>query len=183
MSKKEVKSYLEELEKKHSNVSEINYGALLLAGVGAGATIVSGMIGGMGAISAEIGYHALETQVVDSESFEAMNIERRNAIIDDLTSGKISHEEYQSRLDALYSREAVIDYAKNSGNTTLAQTANAYKKSKDMGDVVLGTGAPMMAGFFGVGLAEFGITEYIRRKYERKILAYKAQMAEAEKGL
>lgn len=88
-----------------------------------------------------------------------------------------------SRLDALYSRESVVDYAKNSGNTTLAQTANSYEKSKDMGDVVLGTGAPMMAGLFGVGAVEYGITELFRKKNERKILDYKDQLETEDKGL
>ena len=183
MAKKAVRSYLENLEKKFEDVSEINYGALMLAGIGGGATIMAGVIGGTGAIAAEIGYNALETQIVDSESFTAMNFDRRNAIIDDFTSGKITHEEYQARLDALYSREAVVDYAKNSGDTKLAQTANSYEKSKDMGDVVLSRGVPVMASFLGIGAAEYGISEYLRRKYERKILDYKAQMEAEGKGL
>ena len=174
MAKKEVRSYLENLEKKYRDIEEINFGALMLAGIGGGATIMAGVIGGTGAIAANIGYHSLETQVVDSESFEAMNIDKRNAIIDDFTTGKISYTEYQSKLDALYSREAVVDYAKNSGNTQLAQTANSYEKSKDMGDTVLSRGVPMMASFIGIGALEYGVSEYFRRKYERRILEYKA---------
>ena len=183
MAKKEVCSYLEELEKKRNNAIDFNYGALLLAGIGGAATIMTGVIGGTGAIAANIGYDIVERQVVDSESFEAMNFDKRNAIVDDFSMGKISYDEYQARLNALYSKEAIVDYAKNSGNHHLAQTANSYEKSKDLGDTVLGKGVPTMASFLGMGLAGCGISEYLRRKYERRILEYKAQQEATENSL
>ena len=175
MAKRAVMTYLERLERNRADAEEVNYGALILAGIGGAATITAGLIGGTGAIAANIGYNAIENQVLSSETFEATNYEKRNAIVDDFAAGKISFDEYQARLEALYSKSAVVDFAKNSGDADLAQTAKAYEQSRDLGKSVLCGGVPVMAGFFGVGVAEYGISDYLKKKYERRIAEYKAR--------
>ena len=175
MAKKEVQDYLAKVEKSRERADGAELAAKLFTGITAGVTMFAGLMGAAGEVSAEIGYNFLKEDVVINSNFDAEVVSKRNALVDQLTAGTISMEDYNAGMDNLYSRDAVVDFAKRSGDERLENLASSYESTKDMGDTVTREGIPTMLAFTGAGAAAWTVSEIIKRKYDRKIREYKTQ--------
>ena len=175
MANKDVQTYLEDVEKKRERADGAELAAKIMAGMTAGMTLFTGLMGVTGEVSAEIGYKHLHNDVVINGEFDAETQAKRNALVDALASNSISMEEYNAGIDNLYSRETVLDFAKRSGDDRLENLASSYESTKQMGDTVTKEGLPTMLAFVGTSAAAWFTTDAIRRKYDRILRAYKAE--------
>ncbi len=175
MANKKVQTYLEEVESKRNSADTAELAAKVFTGITAGVTLFAGLMGATGEVSAEIGYKHLYNDVVINGSFDAEAFAKRNELIDSFTSGAISQEEYDAGIANLYSREAVVDYAKNSQDKRISNLAKSYESTKDMGDIVTKEGIPTMLAFTTAGAAAWTVTDAIRRKYDRILREYKKE--------
>ena len=175
MANKDVQTYLEDVEKKRNNADTAEMAAKLFTGITAGVTLFAGLMGATGEVSAEIGYKHLRNDVVISSSFNEEVSTKRNALIDALSTNSITMEEYNAGMKDLYSRDAIVDFAKRSGDDRLESLAKSYVLTKDMGDTVTKEGIPTMLAFTAAGAAGWTVTDAIRRKYDRIIREYKAE--------
>ena len=175
MANKEVESYLENVEKKRERADGAELAAKLFTGITAGVTLFAGLMGVTGEVSADIGYKHLYNDVVIHGTYDAAAQAKKNDLYNQLASGTISLEAYNAGVENLYSRDAVIDYAKNSDDKRIVNLAKSYESTKDMGDTVTREGIPTMLAFTGAGAAAWTVTDAIRRKYDGILRAYKEE--------
>lgn len=174
MAKKEVKSYLENLEKKKEISKNFCMGTALFTGISVTGALVAGMMGGSAYLTEKLTADDIKDMIVSTDGFEGSIADKKAEIQNDFINGQLSEEDYHSQIDSLYSMSHAIQYAKVSGDDTLEGIVANYEKTQDMKTTVIKEGIPTMCAFAGAGLVGLSISEVIRRRYERKIAEYKA---------
>ena len=176
MANKEVVNYIESVEKKRNVANEVNLGTAIFAGISAGMVATAAIMGGAAAVSTQMGVDFLTRDVKADVAFDKGVTEKRFALTDDLQAGKITIEEYNAAIDQLYSKGAVMSYAKESGTDHMKTLAASIESTDEMADTLIKKGVPRMSAvMLAPGAVAYTVSEMIRRKYDRKLKELKAQ--------
>lgn len=173
-----------DLNKKVDRAKDVEYGALLLAGITAGAAVVASAMGGTAALVADLSIDNTSQAVYERDDFQAYARERARQLTDSFTRGEIGYTEYRAQYDAIYSQREVIRFSETAGDKKLSTTIDGYKKTKDMADTLFNKGIPTFGAGAVASMAGLAVTDAIRKKYELKLaLAKKEIMGESETEL
>ena len=170
MAKKEAISYMEQLEKSRNIANDVNLGTAIFAGISAGMVATAAIMGGAAAVSTQMGVDFLTRDVKSDVAFDKGVTEKKFALTDDLQAGKITLEEYNAAMDQLYSRDAIMSYAKESGTEHMKSLAASIESTDEMADTLIKKGVPRMSAvMLAPGAVAYTVSEMIRRKYDRKL--------------
>ena len=156
VKKEEVKQE----NKKTTFVEGLVEAGLIAGGITLGMALMASLMGGAAELVSNLSMNHTAQVVFASEDYQLAIRNEQYRLLDELTAGKISVEEYNEAVNNLKTIEGVIEYSKTASDEELASIVKSYEESQEMADTMFKKGVPtfaagtaISAGITGVGMA------------------------------
>ncbi len=159
--------------KKTSFAEGLTEAGLMFGGITLGMVLMATLMGGASEVVSNLSMNHTAETIFASEDYQLAIRDEQYRLVDELTAGKISVEEYNEAVNNLKTIEGVIEYSKTASDEELASIVKSYQESQEMVDTMFKKGVPTFAAgtAIGAGIAGVGVVaEKAKKKKESKEL-------------
>lgn len=156
--------------KKTSFAEGLTEAGLMFGGITLGMALMASLIGGTAEVVSNLSMNHTAQTIFASEDYQLAIRDEQYRLLDELTAGKISVDEYNEAVNNLRTIESVIEYSKTASNEELASIVKSYEESQEMADTLFKKGVPTFAAGTAIGAGVAGVGALASKKKKEKEL-------------
>ena len=169
MKELNLEEQIKVLKSKKNDAAFLSAVSLLISGGLSLSTVAIAAAGGITSLINDEIFNNVAKDFMQTEEFQVSIRDRRNQLIDDLSNGKISYEEFKKLYEGLETSEEVIAYSDNNPeNEELAKSVRNYRGVARVGDDML-IMSPLVLGSTIVGFASAVGFDKLKSYYNKKL--------------
>ena len=170
---------LKSAEKKKTTFAEgLVEAGLMFGGITLGMALMASLMGGAAEVVSNISMNHTAETIFASEDYQLAIRDEQYRLVDELTAGKISIEEYNEAVNNLKTIEGVIEYSKTASDEELASIVKSYEESQEMADTMFKKGVPTFAAGTAIGAGITGVGVLAGKSKKKKEESPKERTAE-----
>lgn len=143
--------------KKTSFAEGLTEAGLIFGGITLGMALMASLMGGTAEVVSNLSMNHTAQTIFASEDYQLAIRDEQYRLVDELTSGKISIDEYNEAVNNLRTIESVIEYSKTASDEELAAIVKSYEESQKMADTMFKKGVPTFAAGTAIGAGITGV--------------------------